>query len=306
MSSRGIDVSKQARRRRKRNAFTNVRQKKKHAEPDAASEDAPNIVTLAELKEPSQLPITVGTLDEIAPELWSTDYKTMLELEGLTLAAINGLTEGARDMKARAPVSTYKSRMLRRDMVKAAEREDAQVLTFASMSLRQANQQRHTFSIAANSIVALSRRVPLKEWGRQRQLRQLLARSTSVRLLYKVTAARPRPDWLPTVAVQHFVFDQKYAKKGKARGEHRAAERVDSSGDLVDLVSMVYVNTIKTPLPFMLAGGLTPNEIALLDAQGPYTRPPLRVKLCLEPETVKASLVTFFKESMGFVKQALC
>ena len=54
---------------------------------------------------------------------------------------------------------------------------------------------------------------------------------------------------MTSTAVQHFLFDQKYAKKGASRGEHRAAERVDASGDLVELVSVVLVNFIKTEIP---------------------------------------------------------
>ena len=49
--------------------------------------------------------------------------------------------------------------------------------------------------------------------------------------------------------MQHFVFDQKYAKKGESRKKHRAAERVDASGDLVELVSTVLVNVMKVPVP---------------------------------------------------------
>lgn len=52
--------------------------------------------------------------------------------------------------------------------------------------------------------------------------------------------------------VQHFVFDQKYCKKGESRGKHTAAERVDASGDLVELVSLVLVNCMHLPVPFTL------------------------------------------------------
>lgn len=60
---------------------------------------------------------------------------------------------------------------------------------------------------------------------------------------------RPPPSFLATSAVQHFVFDQKYAKKGESRKKHRGAERVDASGDLVELVSNVLVNFMKIPIP---------------------------------------------------------
>jgi hypothetical protein len=60
---------------------------------------------------------------------------------------------------------------------------------------------------------------------------------------------RPPPEFLETTAIQHFCFDQKYAKKGASRGKHRAAERVDASGDLVELVSTVLVNFMRIPVP---------------------------------------------------------
>ena len=64
-----------------------------------------------------------------------------------------------------------------------------------------------------------------------------------------------------STAIQAFTFDQKYSKKGAARGKHRAQERVDASGDLVDLVSTVLVNFVRQHLPFTLGGGLTPDEV---------------------------------------------
>eukprot|EP00966_Prymnesium_polylepis_P011374 261989-Prymnesium_polylepis.1 len=52
--------------------------------------------------------------------------------------------------------------------------------------------------------------------------------------------------------LQHFLFDQKYCKKGESRGKHTAAERVDASGDLVELVSVVLVNALQLPVPYTL------------------------------------------------------
>ena len=35
--------------------------------------------------------------------------------------------------------------------------------------------------------------------------------------------------------VQHFLYDQKYMKKGASRAKHTGQERVDASGDLVEV-----------------------------------------------------------------------
>ena len=102
-------------------------------------------------------------------------------------------------------------------------------------------------------------------------------------------------------------YDQKYTRKGAPRSKHRAAERVDASGSLVELVSMVYVNTIRFQMPLMVGGGITPREVLRIQRSpmGGYTRSPLRVKLVLDPDTVKASLDDMVRESMDKVKQVL-
>ena len=126
--------------------------------------------------------------------------------------------------------------------------------------------------------------------------------------------------------VQHFVFDQKYCKKGESRGKHTAAERVDASGDLVELVSLVLVNCMHLPVPFTLCRfvlpppphgavthrcsacavrRLTPVEVIELRKTGPFTRDPALVKLLLDPATVKLSLKEFYDEFMGFIKQGM-
>lgn len=104
--------------------------------------------------------------------------------------------------------------------------------------------------------------------------------------------------------MQHFVFDQKYAKKGESRKKHRGAERVNASGDLVELVSTVLVNFMKIPVPQSL-GGLTPPEVLSLRDTGPFTRDPMRVKLILDPDDTRQRLDKWFVESMEFVKQVM-
>jgi hypothetical protein len=167
--------------------------------------------------------------------------------------------------------------------------EKARAQAVAVQTMRQANQWEHTFSICVRSLSALARRMPTAEWRRQTRMRALLARSTATEFLKMVMAVRrpsqphtytprthhahtshtrhtyithtthtshtllpqvrPGPGFLRTSAVQHFVFDQKYAKKGESRGKHRGAERVDASGDLVELVSTVLVNVMRTSVP---------------------------------------------------------
>ena len=78
------------------------------------------------------------------------------------------------------------------------------------------------------------------------------------------TQVKPKPNFLLSTAIQAFTFDQKYAKKGASRAQHRGQERVDASGDLIDLVSTVLVNMVRQHLPYTLGGGLTPDEVGFV------------------------------------------
>ena len=94
-----------------------------------------------------------------------------------------------------------------------------------------------------------------------------------------------------------FVFDQCYKKKGASRGKHRAAEHVSASGDLVDLISMVIVNSIKIPVPESLAGGVSRELANSLQTTGPYCLPLTNIVPLLEPDRVQALTYKFMKEA---------
>ena len=102
--------------------------------------------------------------------------------------------------------------------------------------------------------------------------------------------------------VTYHIFDQTFAKKGASRGKHRAAERVDASGALVDLVDMVLVNSVSIPLPSLLGGGIQPAELNSLYTTGPYTKPFTNILPHVHPDRVKASTYNFMKE----VRSQIC
>ena len=198
-------------------------------------------------------PVLIGTLKEMASLVWESDYRALFKLEQLALEDEKLMT-GAMLLKAMPKISTYKAqgRSSKVDASKRAERDDMNAMSMAVKALRQANQQRHGFSICVESIAALARRTPTKDWRRRCRERALIDRKTATTLVHYAMAVRPPPNFLVTSAIQHFCFDQKYAKKGESRAKHRAAERVDASGDLVELVSTVLVNVMKLPVPHTL------------------------------------------------------
>jgi hypothetical protein len=186
----------------------------------------------------------LGSLAEMAPLLWHSDYDALYRLEEEALERSGGLISKADELRLSAPASTWQQRGLSKHRP-ALERE--RMRRVAAAALRQGNQMQHSFSICVSSILALSRRIPYLEWRKQSEMRQLLDRKTATLLLSQMMVVRPALPFLATTAVQMFIYDQKYCKKGASRGKHRGAEKVDAAGDLIDLVSTVYVNTIKVP-----------------------------------------------------------
>ena len=98
------------------------------------------------------------------------------------------------------------------------------------------------------------------------------------------------------------IFDQCYKKKGESRGSHRATEQVNASGDLVDLVSMVVVNSVTIPIPSLLVGGIPRALSNALHTTGPYSRPLTNIVGLLEPDRVKALSYGLMKETGGWIQ----
>jgi hypothetical protein len=222
--------------RKRANRATTLDSIAEEIEPEIVPETVP---------EPVQVKL-VGSLAQLAPLLWVSNYGPLYEMEEAALEESGGLMSAASDLRLSAPASTYQQRGRAKERP-ALERE--RLRRQAAAVLRQANQWRHSFTVCVNSVLALSRRLPYLEWRKQCEMRQLVDRKTATKLLYHMMTVRPPLPFLATSAVQQFVYDQKYCKKGESRGKHRGPEKVDAAGDLIELVSMVYLNTIKVPLP---------------------------------------------------------
>jgi hypothetical protein len=248
----------------------------------------------------------LASIKELAPLLWSNDYKDLFKREQAELEKLSSAMTAADLMNKMFKPSTYVRRNLasEKNLKKREERITYAQSVTASNAYRQANQQNHTFSCCARTISALGAKLSNREWERQVRRREILSKKWAYVLLGLMMACRPPADILTTSAVQSYIIDQKYIKKGKPRGAHRAGERVDASGDLVDLVSFVFVNVMKIPVPYALSP-LTPEETLELKESGPYTRAPDLIKLVLNPVAVKASVVEMFGEMLGFVKQVM-
>jgi len=138
-----------------------------------------------------QIPKTVGKLKELASLVWSSDYALLFQLEQAALEGENHLMTGATLLKQMAEPSTYAKRGLQR--VDRAAQQNARAMDMAAAAMRQANQQKHCFSVCVRSLAALSRRVCAAQWNHQRANRALLSRSTTVQFLRMVMAVSSLP-----------------------------------------------------------------------------------------------------------------
>ena len=95
------------------------------------------------------------SLRQVAPLLWSADYKPHLDMEVRQLHDI-GVLEAAAGVKVAAPPSTCAARKLTRDKEKAAIKVIDQMRDTGAAAVRQANQQTYPFSICARSVATVS------------------------------------------------------------------------------------------------------------------------------------------------------
>ena len=244
-------------------------------------------------------------LREMAPLLWATDYNELRAAEVVALTDL-GVCEAALNAKAAAPLSSYRKRGKTRDKEKQLGLMVTQSADMAAMAMRQSNQQCYPFTICARSVSKLTHMTRHKDWADDVLARAVLDKKTTNKLVHLMMECKPPPESEPMRGFSLFVYDQCYKKKGKSRGQHRAAEKVDASGDLVDLVSMVIVNTLSIHVPCLLAGGLTPQKRMQLQQTGPYTKPFVASLLpALHPDRVNASLYTLMEETGTWVTQVM-
>ena len=243
------------------------------------------------------------SLTAMAPLLWNSNFVELLAAEWEALKAL-GLTEGAARLKAMAPVSSYRQRQLQRNPEEDQRRQIIQGHDMAAAALRQGNQQLHIFSVCARSIAMLAHRTPVKDWVELLMKREVLSRTTTTKLVGLMMRCRPKPPFRQMKGVVYHIFDQTFCKKGASRGKHRAAERVDASGALVELINMVIVNSMNVPLPDLLCGGITDGELNAMSTTGPYTKPFTSILPAIEPDRVKASLYSLMKETGSWLLQA--
>lgn len=207
------------------------------------------------------------TLEAMAPLLWSPNFKELLAAEVGELAKM-GVLQGAASAKDAAPRSRYFRRGKTKKPEKRAELEVRQMRDAAAAAVRQGNQQTYPLSICARSVAMLMRRSNTFDWAEMLNKRLVLSKPTAFKLVKLMMACKPKVEFRTMRAVAFHIFDQCYKKKGKSRGEHRAAERVDASGDLVDLISMVIINSVTLHIPESLCGGISPQLEAKLIAEG--------------------------------------
>lgn len=144
-------------------------------------------VELHESQTESQLPLVIGSMNSLAPLVWQDDYALLFKLEQLALEANYGLMTATHLVKSLAGISTYAARGLsRKSESEKADLQGDQQLSIAVQAMRQANQQRHSFSVLVRSLHALSKRTPDVQWRRQNRLRALVSKPTAITFLKMV------------------------------------------------------------------------------------------------------------------------
>ena len=232
--------------------------------PDAVAEhESPHVDMALPAAGAESQPAVIGTLKQVAPLLWDDNYMARFEEEADQLERRWGLMTAAKELKAKAPESSYAARGLIQNEENHSVDEWFRELQMANAAVRQANQQLHTFTVCARSISCLLHRMPEKDWKREVKSRTLLSKPTAIALLNEMMRVRPPPAFATNTALQAFIYDQTYAKKGASRGQHRATEHVDASGNLIDLISTVYINSVKVEVPLTL-GDFTSQEMLSL------------------------------------------
>ena len=145
-----------------------------------------------------------------------------MQLEMQQLEASNQLLSNALALKQLAPESSYTKQKHKRikNVEKRAWKELRQAGQAAGTALRQANQQTHTFSCVARSIRALLKRLNRKEWAARSKQAELVSRPTAFKATKLMMNVRLEPDFMETFAVQHYAFEQLYARKVSAVDEN--------------------------------------------------------------------------------------
>eukprot|EP00966_Prymnesium_polylepis_P088694 2052476-Prymnesium_polylepis.1 len=118
------------------------------APPGAGNATATYMYTMAgggttELPIPEFVPNVIGAKKEMAELLWSGDYKALFRIEQAALEEEAGLMTGAQALKDLCKKSSYAQRGKGTDKT---ELENERAMAMAAAAMRQANQQKHSFS----------------------------------------------------------------------------------------------------------------------------------------------------------------
>ena len=171
---------------RKRRAFRRVPRKRKvfvEASPRAESEHTcaramydygKDVVQPPVCEQACTGPMLLGSLKDLAYLVWESDYASLFELEQLALEESGRLMTAAALLKAVPEKSTYAQKG--RSKIDKTKDDALRAMHLAVMAMRQANQQKHAFSVCIRSLAALARRTPSAEWRRQVKERELLDR----------------------------------------------------------------------------------------------------------------------------------
>ena len=247
----------------------------------------------------------VGTVEDWAPVLMSTNYADHLAIEDAAAAEQrSAVAQFFRPSSYRARSST--STGLHGERLQSYDARTADRQRDSVAHLRRAvNQRDWSFSILARSISWFNQRIPHRVWNSEQKAGRVAHRDTCTRLLNacsKLLCVR----FALHRSVAVFGADQTYAWQGmsKTAKHHRAVERLDAAGVPIEIKHLVYVNCVQVLLPhnFPALNGIELLQIAL---HGPYTEPYANLYAPLNPARVQQDLRSYAHEVARHLRDAV-
>ena len=208
----------------------------------------------------------------MALRLWATTYGREHASEQEEYVR-NGAYEKARALLANTAPSTYQQQNRSREAALSIREAKARAMRmgWCAKAAHQNNYRHIPFSMASRSIQHLGHKSSVRSWTEQFNV---LARSTTVRLVNAMVAVRPACSFTPSCRIRVYFYDQVYRVKscGAKKNKSTAQERITGAGTpaLNSYAADTYINTVHLPVPIELPD-LTQEDVTQLTAHGPYT-----------------------------------
>lgn len=224
-----------------------------------------------------------------AGRLWSCDYAHFLNLERLEVPELREKVV----QTCLGQMSIYRERLTNPHQIAAYDAKTERMIRDQTAVLRRrANQFDIPFSVDARSQSYFNQRVPKRVWKDQQHGLVILHRDSTEKVARTMVEVQPAPPFIANMHVACFGVDQCnhwQASQFSKKGEFRGAERLNKLGMPVTIRSETVLNVVQRLLPFT-APMLTPQEVQLIQANGPYTEDKNNVFAVLNPQRLEREM----------------